>query len=210
MIHTVTIIEDSKTFANLIEGIINQSKSLGCVAVYHDAETAKQQFKETPSDVIIMDIQLQENDRSGIELTAWFKEHFPKTFIIMCTTFKHDEHIFGSLKAGADGYIVKMDEPENIVQSIAEVLQGGAPMSMGIAKKVIQSFNQPSEAKQKLEALTPRENVVLEHLARGAYYKEIAALLDVEIDTIKKYCSRIYKKLQVNNRTEASNLLLGR
>jgi two-component system, NarL family, response regulator LiaR len=208
MLHTVTIIEDDNTFANLIKGIIDQSPELACVGVYRNAESAKTNFPETPSDVIIMDIQLHEE--SGIELTAYFKQRYPEVYIIMCTTFDNNESIFGSLKAGANGYIVKMDNPENIVHSIQEVLHGGAPMSMGIAKKVIQFFNKPDEEKARLENLSPKENIVLEQLAKGAYYKEIAELLQVEVDTIKKHCSSIYRKLQVSNRQEASNVLMGR
>ena len=208
MLTTVTIIEDDKTFANLLKHVIDTNGDMACVAIYANAETALKNFANTPSDVILMDIQLP--DDTGINLTAYFKKQYPETYIIMCTSFDDDDKIFSSLKAGANGYIVKMDDPENMVSSIQEVMHGGAPMSKGIAKKVIQFFNKQEPEKAKLEILTPKENELLVFLSTGLYYKEIGDRMNIGINAVKKHCGNIYRKLQVNNRTEASNIYLGR
>lgn len=208
MLTTVSIIEDDSTFALLMKQIIDAEQSMACTSIYNNAESAMKELPNHPTDVILMDIQLP--DDTGINLTAHFKKLFPSTYIIMCTSFDDDEKVFSSLKAGANGYIIKLDNPESIVQSIEEVIHGGAPMSMGIAKKVIQSFSKSSEGQHKLEILTPKENELLELLSKGSYYKEIADCMHIGIDTVKKHCGNIYKKLQVNNRTEAINIYLRR
>lgn len=208
MITTITIIEDDSTFAGLIKQIISSTNNFACTSIYPNAEKALQEFPESPTDIILMDIQLP--DESGINLTKHFNKLYPETHIIMCTSFDDDDKIFNSLKAGASGYLVKSDSPDKIIESIGEVLKGGAPMSMGIAKKVIQYFQQKEQERTKIENLTPKENELIEHLSKGLFYKEIAEIMNVGIDTIKKHCGNIYKKLSVSNRTEAINIFLNR
>jgi DNA-binding NarL/FixJ family response regulator len=128
----------------------------------------------------------------------------------MNTSFDDDENIFQALKSGASGYIIKTDSSDKIIESIRDVLQGGAPMSSGVAKKVIQFFSKLPAAASSLEELTPKENQILELLSKGYYYKEISGELNISLDTVKKHCGNIYRKLQVNNRTEAINIYLRR
>lgn len=207
MITTVTIIEDDRVFSTTLSKIINSNELISCMAIYHNAKTALQEFPNNPTDIILMDIQLP--DDSGIKLTAHFKKQFPNTFIIMCTNFDDDEKVFDSLKAGANGFIIKLENPEKISEYILEVMLGGAPMTMGIAKKVIQYFSKQESEKIKLEALTLKENELLALLSTGNYYKEIAEKMNISLNTVKKHCGNIYHKLHVNNRTEAINLLKG-
>lgn len=208
MTTSITIIEDDKSFATLLSKILLAESDFICPNIFHNTQSALHQFPENPTDIILMDIQLP--DGTGINLTSTFKKEFPETYIIMCTSFDDDEKIFDSLKAGANGYLVKTDTPENIVSAIHEVMQGGAPMSMGIAKKVIQHFRQQELDKPNLEILTKKENELLLHLSKGLFYKEIADLMNVSLDTIKKHCGNIYRKLSVSNRTEAINIYLNR
>lgn len=205
MLTTVTIIEDDSFFASTLSKIINSNKDTACVAIYANASTALREFPINPTDIILMDIQLP--DDSGINLTAKFKSQFPHTSIIMCTNFDDDEKVFNSLKAGANGFVIKSENAEKISEYIQEVMHGGAPMTMGIAKKVIQYFNKQESEKIKLEALTSKENELLELLSKGNYYKEIAQEMNISINTVKKHCGNIYRKLHVNNRTEAIILL---
>ena len=121
---------------------------------------------------------------------------------MMCTAYDEDEKIFGALSAGAHGYILKSTPPTKIVDAIFELSNGGAPMSSEVARKVVAAFRRPGTEKSKL---TPRENEILALLAKGLLYKEIAAQLQISLDTVKRHCFNIYEKLHVKNRTEAIN-----
>jgi DNA-binding NarL/FixJ family response regulator len=120
----------------------------------------------------------------------------------MCTSFEDEDYLFTSLKRGASGYIIKSDTPDQIVAAIRDVMNGGAPMSSSIARKVVNYFKKESRS---MAELTAKENELLNLLAAGLFYKEIAAEMNIGIDTVKKHASSIYKKLQVSNRTEAVN-----
>lgn len=205
MITTVTIIEDDRKYAGLLKEIIDKDKEMACIATYFNCETALTGFKENPTNVIIMDIQLP--DGNGIDLTAQFKKLHSPLHIIINTSFDDDQRVFNSLKVGANGYIIKMDDPDNIVGSIKEVLQGGAPMSMSIARKVVEYFNKREIKAERLEALSDKENELLYLLSKGLLYKEIGEKMNIAMNTVKKHCGNIYRKLQVNNRTEAIILL---
>jgi two-component system, NarL family, response regulator LiaR len=184
---------------------INADNSLHVAANYNCCKDAKVNFCAAPSNIAIIDIQLP--DGSGIDVVAHLKPLHPDTIFIMCTSFDDDEKIFASLKAGANGYIVKTDDPENIVAYIHDALAGGAPMSAGIALRVVKYFQQINNPKP-LAQLSEKENIILVHLSKGYLYKEIADMEHLAIDTIKKHCGNIYKKLHVNNKTEAINILL--
>jgi DNA-binding NarL/FixJ family response regulator len=205
MITTVTIIEDDRRYAKLLKEIIDKDEALACMAIYYNCEAALTGFNESPTDLIIMDIQLP--DGNGIDLTAQFKKMHPSLHIVMNTSFDDDERVFNSLKVGANGYVIKMDDPDNIVVSIKEVLQGGAPMSMSIARKVVEYFNKQELKVERLEELSDKENELLYLLSKGLLYKEIGKKMNIAMNTVKKHCGNIYRKLQVNNRTEAIILL---
>lgn len=124
----------------------------------------------------------------------------------MCTSFENDEKIFSALRAGANGYLVKGEPMDKIIQSIQEAHKGGAPMSFAIAKRVLQHFQESKPQTQNIDLLTVTENEVLELLAQGLSYREIADKKFVSTETIKKHISNIYKKLQVSNKVEAVNM----
>lgn len=201
---TISIIEDDQKFALLLKKLIEQEEDMACVAIYNNLKSSLSDLAQNPPDVVLLDIQLP--DGLGSDYVDVLKKVSPDSRFIMCTSFDDDTYIFDSLRHGAMGYLVKSDPADSIVASIRDVLQGGAPMSSGIARKVVEHFRQQTRS---LEALTPKENTLLGLLAEGLLYKEIANKLEVTIDTVKKHASSIYRKLQVSNRTEAVNKMKG-
>ncbi|SFS64760.1 response regulator [Lutibacter maritimus] len=156
-------------------------------------------------DVILMDIQMPEMD--GITATEIVKSKYPHIKIIMLTVFDDDENIFNAIKAGANGYLLKEIDAENLHKCILEVINGGAPMTPSIALKTLNLLRNPliidnSEEVEKIK-LTNRETDILEHLSKGLNYNEIADNLIISPSTVRKHIENIYKKLQVHNKMEA-------
>lgn len=199
----VAIVEDDKNYNQALKNIIDFQEDMECVAQFFNGKNALQKLEAVEPDVVLMDIQPQ--DLSGIDIVFKLTELMPGTTFVMCTSFENDEKIFSALRAGASGYLVKGDPLDKIIQAILEAHQGGAPMSFAIAKRVLQHFQESKVQVQSLMLLTVTEKEVLELLALGLLYKEIADKKNVTIDTIKKHIGNIYRKLQVSNKIEAIN-----
>lgn len=199
----VAIVEDDKNYNQALKNIIDFQEDMECVAQFFNGKNALQKLEASEPDVVLMDIQLQ--DLSGIDIVFKLTELMPSTTFVMCTSFENDEKIFSALRAGASGYLVKGDPLDKIIQAILEAHKGGAPMSFTIAKRVLQHFQETKVQVQSLSLLTVTEKEVLELLAQGLLYKEIADKKNVTIDTIKKHIGNIYRKLQVSNKIEAIN-----
>jgi NarL family two-component system response regulator LiaR len=199
----VAIVEDDKHYNQALKNIIDFQEDMQCVAQFFNGKNALQKLEALEPDVVLMDIQLQ--DLSGIDIVFKLTELMPGTTFVMCTSFENDEKIFSALRAGASGYLVKGDPLDKIIQAILEAHKGGAPMSFAIAKRVLQHFQESKIQVQSLSLLTVTEKEVLELLAQGLLYKEIADKKNVTIDTIKKHIGNIYRKLQVSNKIEAIN-----
>lgn len=199
----VAIVEDDKNYNQALKNIIDFQEDMECVAQFFNGKNALQKLEASEPDVVLMDIQLQ--DLSGIDIVFKLTELMPGTTFVMCTSFENDEKIFSALRAGASGYLVKGDPLDKIIQAILEAHKGGAPMSFTIAKRVLQHFQETKVQVQSLALLTVTEKEVLELLAQGLLYKEIADKKNVTIDTIKKHIGNIYRKLQVSNKIEAIN-----
>ena len=199
----VAIVEDDKKYNQELKNIIDFQQDMECVAQFFNGKNALQKLEDLEPDVVLMDIQLQ--DLSGIDIVFKLTELMPGTTFVMCTSFENDEKIFSALRAGASGYLVKGDPLDKIIQAILEAHKGGAPMSFAIAKRVLQHFQESKIQVQSLSLLTVTEKEVLELLAQGLLYKEIADKKNVTIDTIKKHIGNIYRKLQVSNKIEAIN-----
>lgn len=199
----VAIVEDDKNYNLALKNIIDFQEDMECAAQFFNGKSAMQKLKTIEPDVVLMDIHLK--DLSGIDIVSELTEAMPGTSFIMCTSFENDEKIFSALRAGASGYLVKGDPLTKIIQSITEAYNGGAPMSFSIAKRVLQHFQESKTQVQSLALLTVTEKEVLELLAQGLLYKEIADKKNVTIDTIKKHIGNIYRKLQVSNKIEAIN-----
>ena len=151
-------------------------------------------------DVVLMDINLP--GMSGVECVRRLRAVVPAVQVVMLTVYEDTDLIFAALAAGATGYLLKRTPPDELLGGIWDVHRGGSPMTGHIARKVVQSFREADRAGDE-DALSPREREVLDHLAQGYLYKEIAARLSISYDTVHTYVRRIYEKLQVHSRTEA-------
>lgn len=203
---TVAIIEDVKEIKEGLELLIDSGEGFQCVKTFATAEEALAGLPGMQPDVVLMDINLP--GMNGIEAVRVLKMKCPRTQFIMSTVYEDDDNIFESLKAGASGYLLKKTAPSKILDSITEVYHGGSPMSSQIARKVISSFQQ-KDSIDETDLLTVREKEILKLLAKGLRYKEIAAELDISMDTVRTHTRHIYEKLQVQSRTEAINKIMG-
>ena len=202
---TIAIVEDDHNYNNALKKIIDYDDDLACVAQYFSGKSALEELLELRPDVVLMDIQLQ--DMLGTDLVLKLKKQIPNTHFLMCTSFEDDEKIFNSLKAGASGYLVKGESLEKILSSIKETVKGGSPMSFGVAKKVLNYFQNIQAEVNQLDELTRSEIEILDLLSKGLLYKEIADKKCISIDTVKKHVGNVYRKLHVNNKVEAINKL---
>ncbi len=203
----VAIVEDIKEIREGLRILINLSDGFNCEHVYSTAEEALELLPQNKPDVVLMDINLP--GVSGIECVKQLKPVCPDTQFIMSTVYEDDENIYESLKAGATGYLLKKTVPARILEAIAEVYDGGSPMSAQIARRVITSF-QKGDGIEESEVLTSREKEILKNLSEGLRYKEIAAKLKISIETVRTHARRIYEKLHVQSRTEALNKVYGK
>ena len=198
----VAIVEDINDIREGIAGILNMSEGFSCAYTFSNAEDALQTLKANPVDVVLMDINLP--GMSGIECMNLLKPLHPKMQFMVCTVYEDDEHIFNALKAGATGYILKKTEPGKLLDAIKDLYEGGSPMNAMIARKVISNLVKPAAA-PSLELLTAREKELLQLLSQGLRYKEIADRLFLSTDTVRTHIRNIYRKLEVQSRTEAIN-----
>lgn len=202
---SIAIVEDEKNYNNALKKVINYQDDMKVVAQFFNGNEALQKLSDASPDVVMMDIQLQ--DMLGIDIIEKLKKSLPNTQFIMCTSFDDDEKVFNSLKAGAMGYLVKGESMDKILASIRDVYNGGAPMSLSIARKVLSHFERKLPEIEGFDELTRREKEILELLSQGLLYKEIADRKFITIDTVKKHVGNIYRKLHVNNKVEAINKL---
>ena len=198
---SVSIVEDEARIRKQLATLIEDAPGFRCAGVYPSAEEALREIPKQPPDVVLMDINL--GGMSGIECVRKLRESAPALQILMLTVYDDSELIFKALAAGASGYLLKRLPPPQLLEAIADVVAGGSPMSSAIARKVVQSFQKPGPQAEETVALSPREREVVEALARGDAYKQIADRLGISIPTVRTYIRRIYEKLHVHTRTEA-------
>ena len=196
----VVLVEDRKELCKQWVGIIQTFDDIECVGTCATGEQAVERIPQICPDVILMDIQLPL--MSGIECTSRLKELLPTTPIVILTVLDDDELIFRALEAGADGYLLKRSKPTDLRTALLDVLNGGAPMSSAIARRVVCSFKKPSATPANVQ-LSTREAEVLKFLSQGFSNKELADQIELSVETVRTYLKSIYKKLHVRSRTEA-------
>ncbi len=197
----VSIVDDDERLRVQLVRTVNRFKNCRCLSEYVSAEDAIDGIPGDAPDVVLMDINL--GGMSGIECVGKLKARHPEIEFIMLTVYQDTESIFNSLAAGASGYVLKRAAGDELEEAIDQVLQGGSPMTGPIARLVVRAFLQPAEIENETDKLSPREQQVLELLAEGQLYKEIADQLEISYSTVHNYIRRIYQKLQVRSRAQA-------
>ncbi len=181
--------------------MLNRADGFRCVSQYANAEDAVKDLPQVRPDVVLMDINLP--GMNGVECVRQLKRLVPETQVIMLTVYEDTENIFNALAVGANGYLLKRTSSKELLEAIQDVCRGGSPMTMHIARKVVQSFQKSEASAQTTENLSEREQQVLDLLSQCLIYKEIADKLGISYETVHTYIRRVYEKLQVRTRTEA-------
>ena len=197
----VSIVEDQPTTRKSLEKVIESSPRFKCVGTYASAEEALREVPRHLPDVLLMDIELP--GRSGIECTSALKAAHPGLQVLILTTYDDSEKIFDALRAGANGYLLKRTRPAELLKAIEDVHSGGSPMSSNIARLVVSHFHNITRPASEVEKLTSREREVLDQLAMGRLYKEVADHLGISMGTMNSHVEAIYRKLHVQTRAEA-------
>ena len=194
---SVSVVEDDADIRESLDYLISTAEGYECIATYEDCFSAIKGVKKNPPQVILMDIGLP--GMSGVEGIRLIKEKLPQIDIVVISIYQEDKIVYDSLCAGACGYLTKNATADRILEAIKEAHRGGAPMSASIARMVVESFKaQPNKI-----PLTKREKDVLTLLCNGESYKMIADNLCISSETVHSHIKKIYKKLEVNSKSEA-------
>jgi DNA-binding NarL/FixJ family response regulator len=206
---TLRVVEDDERIREMLVAVFLAAPDLRLLGTHDSVEDAEAVQNDAAPAVMLMDVNLPGAD--GIEGVRRLSARWPSTQFIMYTVNDTDDKVFEALKAGANGYLLKNSSPEQIVKGVREVAQGGSPMSMSVARRVVRHFRPISAGHHRLDSeLSEREFAVLEQLAQGLLYKEIAERVSISEGAVKQHIHRIYQKLHVKNRTEAVNRYYGR
>ncbi len=197
----VIIFDDNDSLRDSIAMLLHDTADFTLMGAYSHCLDVTENIKDTKPDVVIMDIDMP--GMNGIEGVKLIRKNFPTVQILMLTVFDDDEKVFAAIKAGAGGYILKNAEPKDLLQAISEVYNGGAPMTPGIARKVLHQFQTILPEEEKDYHLSTREKEVLGLLVNGLSYKMIAGKLNITYDTVRAHMKKIYEKLHVTSMTEA-------
>jgi DNA-binding NarL/FixJ family response regulator len=197
----VIIFEDNIHLRESLQLLLSSSGKFECIGAFADARNVIAIVDKLRPDIVMMDIEMP--FVSGIEATRLIKIRFPETPVLILTTFNDSEKIFQSLRAGGNGYLLKNSGPDEILNAIAEVYNGGSALSPAVARKVVESFQKTETVQQNEYNLTPKEKELLQHLIDGKSYKMIADAMLVSLETVKSHIKNIYRKLHVNSNAEA-------
>ena len=209
----VALVEDDPNLRANLTAMLNSAAGFKCQAAYPDANAALRGIPANRPDVVLMDINLP--GMLGTECVRRLKDLAPNLPVLMLTVYEDSEQIFKSLMSGATGYLLKRTPKDKLLEAIREVDAGGAPMSRQIARRVVQFFQKVNQLPTDVQKpavvvdLTDREKEVLDALAKGYAYKEIAGQLNISFETVRTHLRTIYEKLHVHSRTEAVLKYLG-
>ncbi len=203
----VALIEDNSQYRTAISIILQLNENLKLIHKMEDCEEMIALFELQKPDVVLMDIDLP--GINGIQGVWEIKKKWADIKVLMLTVFEDNEKIFGAIKAGANGYLLKKDSPQKILDSIEAVAKGESPMNGMIAAKVLDYFQQSQQKKSSLyeSNLTEREKEILSLLIKGLSYKEIASNIFISIETLNSHIKNIYRKLNVHSRSELASRL---
>ncbi len=197
----VAVVEDSPTVRRNLKRWLDRTPGFKCVCTCANGVEALRVIPNHRPQVVLMDIQMPQ--MSGVECTARLKQLLPDAQIMVLTVYEDTETIFKALRAGACGYLLKRSSHQEILNAIRDILQGGAPMTSAIARKLVTAFHEPVSSTASATTLSEREREILESLAQGLSNKEIGARLNLSPFTVKNHLARVFEKLHVRCRTEA-------
>ena len=196
----VALIEDVRDVRESLRLLINNSAGFQCTASYRTMEDALTGLTSSP-DVILTDIGLP--GMSGIDGTRLLRERFPDVAILALTVYDDDEKVFDAICAGASGYLLKNTTPARLIESLRDVVSGGAPMSPEVARRVVTLFREFRPPERATYHLTPQETTLLKLMIEGHHYKTAANEMGISTSTVSFHLKHIYQKLQVHSKTEA-------
>jgi DNA-binding NarL/FixJ family response regulator len=207
----VSIVEDDPKAREILVDWINRAEGFQCVSNHPSGENALEKMPEHQPQVVLMDINL--SGMNGPECVRRLKPLLPTSQFVMLTVYEDSDHIIQALQSGATGYLLKHTQRAELINALREVNEGGSPMTANIARKVVRAFHQAPSSDSTTEELSNRESEVLQLLAQGYLYKEIADTLKIGVATVNTYIRRIYEKLHVRSRAQAvakfANIPLG-
>jgi DNA-binding NarL/FixJ family response regulator len=203
MATSVVIYEDNPFLRESIAELIASSVRFVLKGAYENCDHVSLDMETLKPEVVLMDIEMA--GTNGLQGLRIIKKKFPQVHVIMLTVFEDNDSIFEAIQAGASGYLLKKTSPEKITEAIIDVLQGGAPMTSSIARKVLDHFPKHTSRHEDYDKLAPREQEVLNLLVTGHSYKMIADKCGITIETVRSHIKRIYEKLQVHSATEAAS-----
>lgn len=197
----VALIEDRREIREGLAMLINGTEGFRCVGSFNSMEEALRQISYETPDVVLSDIGLP--GMSGIEGVRILRERYPQMLLLMLTIHDDDDRIFDAMCAGATGYLLKKTPPARLLESLREIVSGGAPMSPEVALRVVKLFREFRPPDRADYQLTPHETRLLKLLTEGHNYKSAAAKLGVAVGTVSFHLQHIYEKLQVHSKSEA-------
>ena len=200
----VAIVDDQRLFTKGLSGLVEMLSGVEVVGVAYNGEEAVALCREEEPDVVLMDISMPKMD--GISATREIKDLLPQTAVVILTGHEEDEHVFEGIKAGAQGYLLKDSEPEDLSRAIYTVYAGNTIIAPDLAQKMLNTFEggRPGEsARLAPPPLTERELEVIRALSRGMSDRQIASSLGISEKTVRNHTSNIYRKLHIFDRTQA-------
>jgi DNA-binding NarL/FixJ family response regulator len=197
----VSIVEDDAPAREILADWIASAEGFQLVSAFGSAEDGLRQLPQQKPDVVLMDIKLP--GITGVECVRQLKPLLPQTQFVMHTVYEDSHHIFNALQAGATGYLLKQSTHDELLAALQYVHTGGSPMTSYIARRIVQCFPDPPAPAEADDNLSRREHAVLDMMARGFLYKEIADALNISVRTVDTYTRRIYEKLHVRSRAQA-------
>ena len=203
---TVSIVEDDVKVRGSLARLLDSSEGFTCASQHPDGANALKEIPVSLPQVVLMDINLP--GMNGVECVRRLKEQLPAIQVVMLTVYENTNIIFSALSSGASGYLLKQSSPEQIIEAIREVHRGGSPMTSHIARKVVASFQKITNPSKDYEKLSLREQQVIDWLAQGDTYQEIADALKISYATVHTHIRHIYEKLHVQSRTQAVTIHL--
>ena len=200
-ITTVATIEDRREIREGLATLIDDTPGFHCVGRYRSMEEALEGFRHHPADLALVDIELP--GMSGLDGIRLLRQRYPKMLLLMLTVYDDDERIFEALCAGACGYLLKKTPPARLLESLQEAVDGGAPISPDVARRVIHIFRDIGPPEKADYDLTPHEVRLLKLMVEGHSYKSAAGILHVTPHTVSFHLRHIYEKLEVHSKSEA-------